>query len=108
VKKVDADPETGEGGDDEIDAWRYLVAGFAKSQSQEPRELQLRKMFAKIAAKWNGEIPGHLVSQAWDGARKMLDKEQRSQLTTGFSIPRIKRPAGTKQWLMGGNGFRIQ
>jgi len=108
VKKVDANPETGEGGDDEIDAFRYLVAGFAKSQSQEPRELMLRKMFAKIAAKWNGEIPGHLISQAWDGASRMVDKDQREKMAGGFSIPRVRRPAGMKQWLTGGNGFRVQ
>ena len=108
VKKVDANPETGEGGDDEIDAFRYLVAGYAKSHSDEPKELKLRKMFAKIAARWGGEIPGHLVNQAWDGAQRLLDKDQQQSLAKGFSIPRVRRPAGLKQWITEGNGFRIQ
>lgn len=109
IKKVDADPETGEGGDDEIDALRYLVGGYAKSQSQEPRELALRRCLTKIAAQWpNGEIPGHLIQQAYAGAEKLADRERAGQVLKGFSIPRRPKPMGLRTWLTQPLGGRIQ
>lgn len=110
IKKVDADPETGEGGDDEIDALRYLVGGFAKSYGHEPQELAVRRLMAKTAAKWNGEIPGHLIQQAWDGANRLAQAEEAQKLSKGFSVARVKRPAGLGDWAKRGIGVgtRIQ
>lgn len=107
IKKVDADPETGEGGDDEIDALRYLVGGFAKSHGHEPKDLAVRRFMAKAAAQWpNGEIPGHLVHQVWDGAQRRASEAAEARRLQPFSLSRIGRPG--MQWLRDVNRGRIQ
>lgn len=88
VLKQDCNPETGLGGDDEIDCLRYLVRGFERSHSQEPRELKFRRLLAKTARAFGGEIPGHLIWQAQAQAQKALEKSESGRHAPA-RIPRL-------------------
>lgn len=48
VRKTDANSETGEGGDDEGDALRYGVAGWARSAGTAPKEVLLRRKIEEL------------------------------------------------------------
>jgi len=64
VKKEDADPETGLGGDDEIDAWRYLVMGFVERKVEPPPRTWFLRRLEEVQAKNPGARAGNGLFQA--------------------------------------------
>lgn len=53
-KKVNADPQTGEGGDDEIDGARYCISGFMRSAERVPPSIVRQRKLHEIEQKWGG------------------------------------------------------
>lgn len=54
AKKVHADPQTGEGGDDCVDMLRYLVSGFMRSAERVPPSIVRQRKLHEIEQKWGG------------------------------------------------------
>lgn len=88
IAKADCNTETGDGGDDDLQAFIYGLSGYQRGMrkvSNEPMEVKMHRQVHEIARKYNYQLDGSQMAQIkW----KALQDAKKATKVEGFKIPR--------------------